>query len=163
MTSMEQIEYMQREARKMGIKWSEWRERFGHTLPKPTPTPRKEIDWWEGTNRKPPSIRKEREIVCETCGKPFISKSPTARNCEECRRARQLEKMREWREQKKKQKPSVYYKNCLDCGEVFASESGKARYCPACAKERRKQQTKESWKRHRDKKKAEKANAKIQE
>jgi Zn finger protein HypA/HybF involved in hydrogenase expression len=158
---MEQIEQICIEARAHGMTYGEYIEKCQPNLPKPTPTKYKEYDWWEGTNRKPPRIRKEREIVCETCGKPFISKSPTARNCEECRTARKLELMREWRAKKaKERKPKE--KNCAECGVLFTPNT-RAIYCPVCAKSRRKQQLKEGLERFRDKKKAEKANAKIQE
>jgi hypothetical protein len=97
MTSMEQIEYIAVEARKMGISFDEWRVRYGHTLPKPEPTKYKEHEWYEGMDHKEYSPRKKIEVICQNpeCGAPFLTTRKNARLCPVCAKERQRKLMAE--------------------------------------------------------------------
>lgn len=78
MTSMEQIEYIAVEARKMGISFDEWRVKYGHTLPKPEST--------EPSEKEQVSYR----VVCEECGGVFTAFKAGVRFCPACRNQRNL-------------------------------------------------------------------------
>ena len=86
MTSMEQIEYIAVQARKMGISFDEWRVKYGHTLPKPEPTKYKEHEWYEGMDRKGYKLREGIKLICQNpeCGAPFLAKRRDARFCPAC-------------------------------------------------------------------------------
>lgn len=111
MASMEQIEYMQREARKMGIKWSEWREKYGHTLPKPDPTPRREVEWWQGLGRWNPKPREGIKVVCE-CGATFTAKRKDAQYCPRCKKERTRLSLKRNRERKQNAKIQKQKDHC---------------------------------------------------
>ena len=67
MTSMEQIELISVEARKLGMKYGEYVEKFGHTLPKP--------------DGEQPN---ERQKKCAICGKLFTIRKGNAKYCKAC-------------------------------------------------------------------------------
>lgn len=88
MTSNEQIEYICAEAKKLGIDYSEYVKRYGHTLPKPEPTKYKEREWWEDIEHK---ACKKVERICQNpeCGAPFLASRNNAKYCPVCKKERQ--------------------------------------------------------------------------
>ena len=91
MTSMEQIEYMAVEARKKGMKYGEYVEKYGHTVPKPK----------EARSYK--QMRMPKTYVCENpeCGKVFETIASNARFCPECRKVRALQRAKELKRRKR--------------------------------------------------------------
>ena len=144
MTSMQQIEYMQREARKMGISWNEWRERFGHTLPKPKPTRYREIEYYDGIAAGRYKNRKEYALTCQMCGESFTAKRRDAQFCDKCKIKRARASVKACQEKKRREHPKqgFVYKNCTVCGDVFEARS-RGKYCPRCARMMKKQKEKE--------------------
>jgi hypothetical protein len=106
MTSLQQIEYISREAAKLGIKYGEWVRLYGHTLPKPKPTPRREIGIYAGIEHKKPKKRDvhvEYELKCENedCGKMFKAGKKDARFCPDCIAERKRVYNRQYKKDKK--------------------------------------------------------------
>lgn len=89
MTAMQQIELISVEARKRGMKYGEYVEKFGHTLPKPKT---EEI--------KKPSGNVENQ--CTICGATFYAGKKGAKFCENCRKERALEYAREHKKSERK-------------------------------------------------------------
>ena len=171
MTAMEQIEFISVEARKLGMKYGEYVEKFGHTLPKPKSKAHKARGGvWH--NKK----RKAIDLTCQMCGKPFVAKSPIAQFCEECKRVRAVAATQEWKakqpkaernakqpnQERIKKERAIKKKRCISCGTEFTTK-GRGKYCTACAKEAQKRQIREYMKRRWEKLKAAKENEKIQE
>ena len=88
MTSMEQIEYMATEARKKGMKYGEYVEKYGHNIPKPKENKR-EVSLWADREGKPRQ-GVVHDLICQDCGAEFQSKKKTAKFCEDCRYQRML-------------------------------------------------------------------------
>ena len=84
MTSMEQLIYIDAEAKKLGMKYGEYVDKYGHTLPKPDPTPRREIEYYDGIERAEYTPREGIKIVCE-CGRIFTAKRKDAKYCKYCK------------------------------------------------------------------------------
>lgn len=86
-TPMEQIELISVEARKLGMKYGEYVAKFGHTLPKPKPTPRREIEIYAGIEHKKRLAHVEYDLICqnEACGKTFKARKKNTKLCPDCR------------------------------------------------------------------------------
>lgn len=102
MTSLQQIEYISREAAKLGIKYGEWVRLYGHTLPKPKPTPRREIGIYAGIEPKK-RAHVEYELICqnEACGKMFRAGKKNAQLCPDCIAERKRVYNRQYKKDKK--------------------------------------------------------------
>ena len=105
MTSMEQIELISVEARKRGMKYGEYVEKYGHTLPKPKPKKYKEHEWYEGMDHKSYEPRKKIELICQNpeCGAPFLSTRDDVKFCPVCRKEKHRELMRKRNRQRRKE------------------------------------------------------------
>lgn len=102
MTSMEQIELISVEARKRGMKYGEYVEKYGHTLPKPKPTKRKAIEYYSGKAKRTYQPRTQKERICEMCGVSFMAGTSTARWCPKCRRERSKAQTKEGKQRRRK-------------------------------------------------------------
>ena len=155
MTTTEQTEWISVFCGKHKLKYGEFVEKYGAMIPPPKKTQHKEIDWWEGTGRKS-FERAEKEYTCQVCGKTFLSSSPRAQRCEECRYVLQLERARAWKAKNPRPKRE---KVCNNCGRRFIAQKGQEQYCSAeCKKEAMKRSHQAYQKRAK-----ERENAKIQE
>ncbi len=103
MTSMEQIELISVEARKLGLKYGEYVEKYGHTLPKPKPKKAKrKTGYIEGDGKV--GHRPLIECICTVCGKRFMAGRKDSKYCPECARKRASECTKRCQEKKKNEK-----------------------------------------------------------
>lgn len=107
MTAMEQIELISVEARKLGMKYGEYVEKYGHTLPKPEPTKYKERAYYEGIEYKKYKPREKVERLCEECGVTFLASIKSARRCPVCSKERRRKLSAERNRQRRKASEEV--------------------------------------------------------
>lgn len=135
MTAMEQIEYVLAEARKSGMTYGEYVEKYGHTIPKLTK---------DEPEQKP---KKERIKTCARCGNLFSSWKGHSDYCPDCRIDVSRERANAWRAQKRAERqatgkafkvrvPKIYHKVCGICGKAIETTSAQTKFCPECAKAR---------------------------
>ena len=132
MTAMQQIEFISVEARKLGMKYGEYVEKFGHTLPKPKTTPKQEST---DSGRKKP---KPSEKICEVCGKPFHGHG-SAKYCPFCVLEGKRLKEKERRDKKKGETVDPQarkFANCAICGAVIVKSRPNHKYCNSCKEEK---------------------------
>ena len=103
MTAMEQIEYISVEARKRGMKYGEYVEKYGNTLPKPKPKKTKpNTGYIEGDGKR--GHRPRVECVCTVpgCGKTFMAGRKDSKYCPECTKKRASEVTKRYIKRKKR-------------------------------------------------------------
>ena len=87
MTSMEQIELISVEARKRGMKYGEYVEKYGHTLPKPeAKKTKRKTGYIEGDGKR--GHRPRVKCFCIMCGETFMAGRKGSQFCPECTRKR---------------------------------------------------------------------------
>ena len=103
MTAMQQIEHISVEARKRGMKYGEYVEKYGHTLPKPKPKKKRNSGNIEGKGQGKgwSGHRAPVECVCVMCGETFMAGRKDTKYCPECRLKRAAESTKRCNEKKK--------------------------------------------------------------
>lgn len=131
MTTMEQTEWISVFCGKHKLKYGEFVGRYGHMIPPPMSYSEREEAIGRGAY-----VRKERDMICETCGETFIGKTSRARFCPECLRKRKAEQVK--RCKNKDREPSPLFPEhdvvCQRCGITFATRGRSTKRCPECAK-----------------------------
>ena len=124
---MEQTESLAVEARKHGMKYGEFVEKYGDWIPSPkkTQAKAKKRDIAEHKQR---GSNERKETVCQECGKTYLAGSSTAMYCPECRSVVQKRRAKEKREERRKKNPAT----CKRCGKVFVKNSNSQLYCEEC-------------------------------
>ncbi len=105
MTSMEQIELISVEARKLGMKYGEYVEKYGHTLPEPKPEKKKGTGYIEGEGDRGHLSRIDK--VCIICGASFKAGNNRAKHCPKCTEDRRRTYCREYARQKKRESENL--------------------------------------------------------
>lgn len=102
MSAMEQIELISVEARKRGMKYGEYVEKYGHTLPEPKPEKKKGNGYIEGAKKT--GHRPRVECVCTVpgCGKTFMAGRKDSKYCPECTKKRASEVTKRYIKRKKR-------------------------------------------------------------
>ena len=129
MTSMEQTEALAVEARKHGMKYGEFVEKYGDWIPSPKKiqVKAKKRDIAEHKKR---DSNKRRETVCQECGKTYLAGTSRAMYCPECKPIVDKRRAKEKREERRKNNPAT----CKRCGEAFVKKSNRQIYCEECQK-----------------------------
>lgn len=129
MTSMEQTEALAVEARKHGMKYGEFVEKYGEWIPSPKKiqVKAKKRDIAEHKKRE---SNERKEMICQECGKTYLAGSSTAMYCPGCRSIVQKRRAKEKREERRKNKPAT----CKRCGKAFVKNSNRQLYCEECQK-----------------------------
>jgi hypothetical protein len=139
MTTMQQIEFISIEAARLGMKYGEYVEKYGHTLPKP--------------DGEQPS---EKRRQCAVCGKFFTIRRGNAKYCNAC--ALEGKKMKEQERKERiagKELPSMIT-HCKRCGVKLDDRHGNSVLCPTC----RRDQNTEYYREYRKRKREEMKNGK---
>lgn len=102
MTSMEQIELISVEARKRGMKYGEYVEKYGHTLPKPKPSKKKGTGYIEGDKKV--GHRPRTQCICTVCGATFMAGRKDSKFCPDCARRRRIACTRAYMQRMKEEK-----------------------------------------------------------
>ena len=140
MTAMEIIDIMTVDARKKGMKYGEYAEKYGHLYPKP--------------ERAVDDGKKE----CALCGLLFKPGGESSKYCPACvdeavritnKKAYEAKKRRMAEGPKREAK---YDKTCDICGKKFRAAGMMAKHCPDCAKAVQREQMRLARKRSRTKK-----------
>ena len=130
MTSMEQIDYIAVEARKSGMKYGEFTEKYGEWSPAPKQIqlkPKKR-DTAEHKKRKDnPQV----ETVCQECGKTYVAAISGSKYCPECRDIVRKRRAKEKREERRRNNPAT----CKKCGKLFIKTGNRQLYCEDCKAE----------------------------
>ena len=103
MTSMEQLIYIDAQAKKLGMKYGDYVAKYGHTHPKPDSVRRREIEYYDGIERKKPKPREGIKVVCE-CGRTFTAKRKDAKYCKYCKAEQGRLRSQQRRDEKKNAK-----------------------------------------------------------
>ena len=135
MTSNEIIEMMTVDARKLGMKYGEYAEKYGHLYPKP-----------DSFKSKDPNLR-----TCERCGILFRVSGGSPKYCPACV-ADVTEENEQQYKSRKTGKPVERLRvgTCALCGEEFAKTHGSEKYCKRCKLNARRQRVLEAQKRARE-------------